>query len=423
MQISFMLGGTLLFSIFAVSRAGGLDVLHARIAEGFAGGGPTGLTAEETLAFTPGWAKEASLAVLALFGLQWLIQLNADGTGYLAQRSMACRSVRDAKIAAVVFTFTQVLLRSLLWLPLALALLVLYPPDPELPRALLQAEREGTYVRGMADLLPIGVLGLMLTGMFAAFASTVDTHINWGSSYWTNDIYKRFICRGLLHREPDPRTLVWVARGSNLLVIGIALVVMTQLQSIHHAWQTSLLLGAGMGIVLVLRWIWWRMNAWGEIVAIATSAVMAPILLATIDDAATRLLLIGAISTVAALVAVRLRGPEDPRQLAVFYDRAHPPGFWGPVAAARSEAKSSGPRRLRRALAAMFLAGLSCFCLLVGLGSWLVDSPPPAWFPWGTAWQVGLIVVGLGLCPLWLHLGFGSGSRSRGSEDDENVDG
>jgi hypothetical protein len=249
-------------------------------------------------------------------------------------------------------------------------------------------------------------MGIMLTGMFAAFASTVDTHINWGSSYWTNDIYKRFLCQGLLHREANPRTLVWVARGSNLLVIAIALVVMTQLRSIHHAWQTSLLLGAGMGVVLVLRWIWWRMNAWGEIAAIGTSAILAPILLATVQDGATRLLLIGVLSTAAALIAVRWRGPEDPRQLATFYDRARPPGFWGPVAAARGEEVSAGTRRLRRALGATFLAGLSCFCLLVGLGSWLCGSPAPAWFPWSMVWQVGLIFLGLGLCPFWLRWGF-----------------
>ena len=129
--------------------------------------------------------------MLLLFGLQWLIQINADGTGYLAQRSMACRSDADARTAAVVFTFTQVLLRSLLWIPLGLGLLVLFPPDPDLaPGAgLLQADREATYVRGMAELLPAGVKGLMLTGMLAALASTVDTHLNWGASYWTNDLY------------------------------------------------------------------------------------------------------------------------------------------------------------------------------------------------------------------------------------------
>ena len=105
--------------------------------------------------------------ILLLFSLQWIIQLNSDGTGYLAQRCMACRSEFDSKLAAVVFVFTQVLLRSLLWLPLGVGLLLLYPPDPGLATAALTADREATYVRGMADLLPAGVMGIMVTGMLA----------------------------------------------------------------------------------------------------------------------------------------------------------------------------------------------------------------------------------------------------------------
>ena len=405
-QITVMLGGTLLFAALAVGQAGGLTAIHDEIETLFTDGGPTGIAPAEIRAFTPDRAKNASFAVLALFALQWLIQINADGTGYLAQRSMACRSAKDSKVAAVVFTLTQIILRSLLWLPLGLALLVLYPPDPTLPRELLQSDREGTFVRGMAELLPAGVLGIMVTGMFAALASTVDTHINWGSSYWTNDIYKRFICQGLLKKEPEPRRLVWVARGSNLLIIAIALIIMTQLTSINQAWQTSLLLGAGMGVVLVLRWLWWRMNAWGEIAAILVSAVMAPLLLAFVEDEAVRLLAIAIVSTAAALTAVKLYGPESNDRLTAFYSRARPPGFWGPIAA-RLGLPDEGPRRLARALAATFVSGLSIFCLLVGAGSWLAQSPPPLFFPWRIPWILGLIVVGLALCPVWLRLGFG----------------
>ena len=202
-----------------------------------------------------------TLTLLSLLGLLWLINSVSDGSGYLAQRSMACRSDQDAKTAAVVFTFTQVVVRSLLWLPLGIGLLVLFPSDPALPVELLQGNREATYILGMSELLPPGLLGLMLTGMLAALASTVDTHLNWGASYWTNDLYKRFICQAWLKREPSGRTLVWVARGSNLVILLIALAIMTQLTSINQAWQVNLLFGAGLGVVQVLRWLWWRMNA------------------------------------------------------------------------------------------------------------------------------------------------------------------
>ena len=202
-QMIVMALGTLAFTTFVVSEAGGLGAMTAKVHETFAGGGPGGILPDEILAFTPGRGKDVTFSVLSLLGLLWLINSVSDGSGYLAQRAMACRSDRDARTAAVVFTYAQVLVRSLLWLPLGVGLLVLFPPDPALAPELVQADREATYVRGMAELLPPGVAGLMLTGMLAALASTVDTHLNWGASYWTNDIYKRFLCRAWLKREPS----------------------------------------------------------------------------------------------------------------------------------------------------------------------------------------------------------------------------
>ena len=428
-QLGVMFVGTAAFAWIAVREAGGLAALPVRIGELFAAGGPGGIRPDEILAFTPGGAHEASAAVLALFGLQWLIQINADGTGYLAQRSMACRSDADARTAAIVFTFTQILLRSLLWIPLALGLLVVFPPDVALlgaggtssNPALLQAEREATYVRGMAELLPAGLRGLMVTGMLAALASTVDTHLNWGASYWTNDIYKRFVCQLWLGREPSARSLVRVARGANVLLVVMALGVMTSLTSINEAWQISLLLGAGMGVVLILRWIWWRMNAWGEIAAIAASVVAAPVLMAVVpdDQHAVRLLAVAVVATGTALVAVAVAGPEDRERLVAFYRKVRPVGFWGPVAReagvddsrdadggrGTDDARDDGPARLARAVAAAGLCALSLFCLLVGIGSWMVGSPAPEWAPSAGVWQFGLVVLGLGLTPVWRRLG------------------
>ena len=351
-----------------------------------------------------------TLTVLSLLALLWLINSVSDGTGYLAQRSMACRSDRDAKTAAVVFTFTQVLVRSLLWLPLGIGLLVLFPPDPGLAPEFLQADREATYVRGMAELLPPGLMGLMLTGMLAALASTVDTHLNWGASYWTNDLYKRFICQAWLKREPSGRSLVWVARGANVAILMVALVIMTQLTSINQAWQINLLFGAGLGVVQVLRWLWWRMNAWAEIAAMIVSAVAAPILLSTFgdDQQALRLLLMAAVSTAAALAAVWIKAPEDRSGLVEFYRRVRPVGFWGPIAAEVQGRVGAdrGPRRLWRAAGAMVLCSATVFCLLVGIGTWLVGSPAPVWLPWRPLWIGALLVTGLALCPLWFRLGY-----------------
>ena len=407
-QIAFMFVGTLFFTILVVREVGGLGAMTARVYDIFATGGPGGIRPDEILAFTPDRAKDVTTTVLSLFGLLWLINAYSDGTGYLAQRSMACRSDRDATTAAVVFTFTQIVVRSLLWLPLGVGLLVLFPPEPGLAPELMQADREGTYVRGMVELLPPGLMGLMLTGMLAALASTVDTHLNWGASYWTNDIYKRFVCEAWRKTAPSGPALVWVARSANVLILVIALAIMTQLTSINQAWQTTLLFGAGLGVVLVLRWIWWRVNAWAEIAAMVVSSVAAPILMVSLDDdqQALRLLIVATVSTASALAAVWLKGPESSERLGEFYRRVQPVGFWGPIARAAGVDNTVGSRRLWRTLSATVLCSLSVFCLLVGVGTWLIGSPSPVWIPSRPAWIGGLLLAGLSLCPIWYRLGY-----------------
>jgi Na+/proline symporter len=392
------------FAWVVVEHVGGLTALTHRIQEQFTLAAGYPLTGNELLAFTPFGAKDVTMMVLLMYGFQWLLQMNADGTGYLAQRSMACRTDHDARLAAVVFTVVQVLLRSLIWLPLALGLLVIFPP---LPGSIDMAAREFTFIQGMDELLPAGLKGLMLVGMLAALASTVDTHLNWGASYWTNDVYRRFICQSWLKREPSNRALVWVARGSNVLILVIALCILPWLSSIHMAWQISLLLGAGMGVLLVLRWIWWRITAWGELACIMTSIVMAPLLLWGLpDQEALRLLIMGFGSGLIGIGVSLFVGPEDQDRLETFYRRAQPPGFWGPIERRVHPEHHESSQRFWRAMWAMSLAAVSIFCFLTGIGSWMVGSPAPAWIPWREGWIAGLLLVGAMLCPVWVKLGF-----------------
>jgi Na+/proline symporter len=407
MQLSIMLLATFGYAVWVVDANGGLAAMRETIAVRFASGGPSGLSASELLAFTPGHARDASFAMLSVLGLQWLVQMNADGTGYLAQRTMACRSDRDASQAALVFTGLQILLRSMLWLPLGLGLLLLYPPDPQLAADALRAEREASFVRGITA-LPAGLQGLMLTAMLAALASTIDTHLNWGASYWTHDLYDRLLFRAWLGRVPSPRSLVWVARGASLLILLLALAILPGLSSIQTAWQTSLLLGAGMGVMLVLRWIWWRVTAWAELATLAVSALLAPLLLALVPDhqEALRLLLMAGGATLAGVLVARF-GPTEPREgLEKFYRRVQPPGFWGPVARRVSEGTDDGPARLRRGLAATLLSAWTCFALLTALGSMLVGSPPPTWLPLRGVWIGGLLLTGLAVVPVWWRMAF-----------------
>jgi len=401
-QFAIMLVASVVFAWIVVAHVGGLGALPAGLDRLEAAGALAGRTPDQVLAFTPAGAADVGFAYLGVLALQWLAQMNADGTGYLPQRTMACRSDRDARQAALIFTVAQVLVRSLIWLPLAVGLLVAFPPDAG--HGLLTAEREATYVRGIVDLLPPGVQGLMLTAMLAALASTVDTHLNWGASYWSNDIYGRFVCRSWRHREPSPRAQVWVARLANLGILTLALIVMMNLSSIREAWESSLLLGAGLGGLLVLRWLWWRVTALGELATIATSLVLLPILDRAVADPSLRFLVMAGTATAAGILASLLGGPEPDDRLCEFYRRTRPPGFWGPIARACGDDPAAPRRRLARSLLAVALAGLSLFSLLVAAGTLLVGSPSP--LGPRSLWITALLVAGLALVPLWWRLAF-----------------
>ena len=332
-QFAIAMAGTALYAWFVLDAAGGLAALPARLSALYGT-----VEANRFMSFSPPAEGGALLMpFLVVIGLQWLFQMNSDGTGYLAQRTMACRSERDARVAPVVFAWLQVFLRSLLWLAIALGLLVLYPfSAADAQAAGFAAAREMTFVRGIEELLPPGVRGLMLVGLLAALASTVDTHLNWGASYWSNDVYAAGVCERWLRRTPTPRELVVVARLSNLLVLGIALVVMVHLGSIQTAWFISLLFGAGMGSVLVLRWLWERINLYSELAAMTASLVTAPLLLYTLgtdpEQEWIRLGLMALVTTSAAVVAALLAPPTSDATLKDFYMRVRPVGWWGRAA-------------------------------------------------------------------------------------------
>ena len=137
-----MILGSLAFAWVVVTHpdVGGLARIPERLAAAFTQAG--GITATEVQAFTPGWAREATFAVLAVYSIQWIAQINADGSGYLAQRCTACRSDRDGATAALAFTIAQILVRRLIWLPIGLGLILIFAPDPALSGDALAAERE-----------------------------------------------------------------------------------------------------------------------------------------------------------------------------------------------------------------------------------------------------------------------------------------
>jgi solute:Na+ symporter, SSS family len=388
LQLAFMLLGTVAYAWVAVRHAGGMGELLASLEVLY------GADAERFVTFSP--ATDILTAFLVVVSLQWFFQLNSDGTGYLAQRTMACADEREARTAAVVFTFVQIVVRSLLWLMIGLALLVIYPFDPVIAMDdRFVAERELTFARGMDDLLPVGLRGLMLTGMLAALASTVDTHLNWGASYWSNDIYRGWWLERVARRPARPRELVRVARLSNLLLIVLALIVMVQLDSIQAGWHLSLLFGAGMGAVLVLRWLWERINLYCELAAIAASIAAAPVLLLTVDEEWLRLASMAGISTVAVVLAALFMPATEPHRLQTFYQRVRPPGLWHRTALAAGEHPAVPRRRLSAGAAAIGAAAVSVYGALVGLAQIMVARAD-----WATA---AMLIAAVLAAPVWIR--------------------
>lgn len=398
-QLALALVGTAAYAVAVLWALGGVGGLSQRVVELYGEA-----EASRMLSFAPpvsGGLGELLMPFLVIISLQWLFQMSSDGTGYLAQRSMACRSDRDARVAGMVFTWAQIFLRSLFWLVIAAGLLVLYPfSSDEAARDGFAASREILFVVGIDDLLPPGVRGLMLVGLLAALASTIDTHLNWGASYWTNDIYDRLVCRAGLRREPRPRELVAVARLSNVVLVVIALVVMAHLGSIQSAWFMSLLFGAGMGSVLVLRWLWERINLYSELAAMAASLIVAPILLVTMGTAAEaewkRLAIMALVTTAAAIGVTFVTPRTSDTTLLEFYRRVRPFGLWSCTAALAGDRPESPRAALALRLRAVLLTAASLFLALVGVGRLLV-APPDA----SPLWSVLLLLAGTALVPLW----------------------
>ena len=407
-QFALAMVGTVIYAVVVVDAAGGLGGLTDRVVDLY-GAART----SELLSFSaPDTAWGVLGPFLTIVGLQWFFQMNSDGTGYLAQRSMACRSDREARRAGVVFTWAQVVARSLIWLVIAVGLLVVYPFSPaEAAAEGFVAGREILFVTGIADLLPAGARGLMLVGLLAALASTIDTHLNWGAGYWSNDLYGRFYAEHLRGREATSRELVTVARLSNLLILAIALGIMANLGSIQEGWTLSLLLGAGMGSVLVLRWLWERINLWSELAAIVVSLVLAPVLVIgfglgdTPDEDALRLAVMAAVSTLAAVGVTFVTPPTDEATRVAFYRRVRPFGFWGQTAAAAGEDPARSRVQLAGRLGLTATTAASLFLVLVGAGRLLI--PAPGAQTWVSAL---LLVAGLALVPVWIRWGFGEGA-------------
>ncbi len=304
-------------------------------------GGVAGLVEKlpaSTFRFFPevGAAESAGVLTLsaasfaAYMGVQWWSSwypgAEPGGGGYVAQRMLSARSERDSLLATLWFAVAHYCLRPWPWIIVALVALVLFPD--------LADAREG-YVLVMRETLPPGLLGLLFAAFLAAFMSTISTQLNWGTSYLVHDLYRRFLVR-----DRPERHYVAAARWTTFALAVAGFLVAGQLDSISGAWGLVLSASAGLGLVLILRWYWWRVNAWSELAATLTPLVLVALQLAGVPvpflTAAfpTNLFGITAITTAVWLAATFLTAPTEEARLDGFYRRIRPGGpGWRPVAA------------------------------------------------------------------------------------------
>jgi Na+/proline symporter len=200
---------------------------------------------------------------LAYAGCQWWAcwypGAEPGGGGYVAQRMMSTRSDKDAVYATLFFQIAHYCIRPWAWIIVGLAAVVLYPD-------LASGDEKLGYVYAMRDFLPAGWKGLLLVAFLAAYMSTISTQLNWGAGYLVNDVYKRFWVK-----DGSSKHYIFISRISTIILMVLGLIISTQIDSISGAWSFIIQAGAGLGLVLILRWYWWRINVWSEI-----SATLAP---------------------------------------------------------------------------------------------------------------------------------------------------
>ncbi|NMF83759.1 sodium:solute symporter family protein [Nodosilinea sp. P-1105] len=370
-QFFLALFGAIVVAVAAVVNLGGMGSLIEQVQ---ATGG-TDLLAFVPLERQPGgwyrWSETAGITVstfLAYVTLQWWAFRRSDGGGEFIQRLAASKDEAEAEKAAWFFNILHYVIRTWPWVVVALAAVVIYPN---------LEDRELGYPMLMLDFLPPVLLGLVVASLIAAFMSTVSTLINWGASYLTNDLYGRFIRPSAAQAE-----LVLAGRLASVVVTGLGAIAAFYAQDVTTVFRLVIAIGTGPGLVLILRWFWWRINAAAELasmlagflVGLVTSVV--PIL--TIPDFGLRLLVTTAITAVIWVLAMLLTPPESNATLDAFYSKVRPggPGWARQRQRTGLEPTQALGHDLLRTLAALLLL----LGAMLGVGGFLFLQPITGWF-------------------------------------------
>ncbi|GIW53457.1 MAG: sodium:proline symporter [Gemmatimonadales bacterium] len=378
-QFAVAMTGSIVLAIAAVKAVGGLDQLAAGAARHFG-------SAEAALGILPPpdspWLPLSTLVVfLAVqWWAVWYPGAEPGGGGYVAQRMLATKDERHSLLATLWFNVAHYAVRPWPWILVGLATVILYPG--------LENPEQG-YVRAMVDLLGSPWKGLLLAAFAAAYMSTISTHLNWGASYLVNDVYLRF-----LRPRAGAREQVRVGRWATVVLMVLAFGVMGMLETVEAGWRFLLAISAGTGLVLILRWYWWRVNAWSELSAMAASLITSLTFQFALGYDPTdpsgpgfAVVIVGtvAVTTMVWIGVTLLTPPEPAATLESFYRRVRPGGpGWRAVALKLGHHNDPIPGGWLSWV--NWVAGVSAVYLtLAGTGELLLGQPARGWLALGAA--------------------------------------
>jgi SSS family solute:Na+ symporter len=347
-QFILKMGMVTVLAWFAVAKIGGIDSLKLHLQTVSAATARTGVQTSNPLAFFPDfhlglttnavWTLPV-LAFLLFLGVQWWSSwypgAEPGGGGYVAQRMFSAKDEKNSLGATLWFNIANYALRPWPWILAGLVAMAVYSPQGGIhPSEVFGANPQQGYVMVLRDFLPPALRGLMVAAFLAAYMSTIGTQLNWGTSYLVNDFYRRFLVR-----QASERHYVGIGKLFTVILVLVSGYVAEKLVSISQGWQIVLGIGAGTGAVLILRWYWWRINAWSEISATVVAAVVT-VWLANISFAgssavvsAKTTLITAGVTTVAWIVATFVTRPEPTDKLMQFYRRVYPSVYgWRPIA-------------------------------------------------------------------------------------------
>ncbi|HTP12656.1 MAG TPA: sodium:proline symporter, partial [Bacteroidota bacterium] len=260
----------------------------------------------------------------------WYPGAEPGGGGYIAQRIFSAKNEKHSILATLWFNIAHYALRPWPWIIVALVAMVQFRNDP----AFIQDPESG-YIRVLILYLPVSLRGLMIAAFAAAYMSTIGTQLNWGASYLVNDFYRRF-----LKRDSTEKHYVTVSQIVTVILLVCSAIVSFYMESIAGAWKFLIALGAGTGLVYILRWFWWRINAWSEVFAMASAFVVSLVLQYEFNlssenayDFAYLVLITTGITTAVWVLATYLTNPEPDAVLVSFFRKVRPAAtFWKPIA-------------------------------------------------------------------------------------------